>query len=131
MIVVDSSVLVDFFRGVQNAQTNWLLANFEDPDLAITDLSLCEVLQGERTEVSFERARTSLLDFDVHSTGGIELATQSAANYRSLRSHGITIRSTIDCLIATFCIREGHFLLHNDRDFEPFEEHLGLKVLHP
>jgi predicted nucleic acid-binding protein len=67
----------------------------------------------------------------VYATGGTELALAASDNYRFLRKRGITIRKTIDCLIATFCIREGHALLHRDRDFDPFEEHLGLKVVHP
>ena len=129
MIVVDTSVLVNFFRGFHNAQTDWLLANFMDPDVALTDLSLCEVLQGELSEASFEEVKAALSHFTVHHAGGAELAMASAAHYRMLRRRGITIRSTIDCLIATFCIREGHRLLHNDRDFEPFEKHLGLKVI--
>lgn len=131
MIVVDTSVLVDFFRGVLNLQTAWLLKNFDDPDVGITDLSLCEVLQGERKDSEFDRVKSALLELTVHMAGGMELATESATNYRFLRMRGVTVRSTIDCLIATFCIREGHHLLHNDRDFDPFEKHLGLKVIHP
>lgn len=129
-VVVDTSVWVDFFRGTYNPQTHWLLNNPGDPTIGLTDLSLCEVLQGERMDASFDEARRTLLQLTVHSTGGVELAVQSAANYGFLRRRGITVRSTIDCLIATFCIREGYLLLHNDRDFDPFETHLGLKVLH-
>lgn len=128
---MDTSVLVNFFGGFHNAQTDWLLTNFMDPDVALTDLSLCEVLRGELSEASFEEVKAALSHFTVHHAGGAELATASAAHYRMLRRRGITIRSTVDCLIATFCIREGHSLLHNDRDFEPFEKHLGLKVIHP
>jgi len=131
VIVVDTSVWVDFIRGVYTPQTRWLLRNPGDPTLALTDLSLCEVLQGERTDASFQEIRATLLRLPVHSTCGVELAIQSAEHYRFLRQRGITIRSTIDCLIATFCIRGGHFLLHNDRDFGPFESHLGLRVLRP
>ncbi len=131
MIVVDTSVLVNFFRGFHNPQTEWLLRNFLDPQIGLTDLSFCEVLQGELTDASFEEVRTALSHFSIHAAGGAELAVASAAHYRSLRRRGVTIRSTIDCLIATFCIREGHSLLHNDRDFDPFEKHLGLKVIRP
>ncbi len=67
----------------------------------------------------------------VLSSGGVEIAVAAAENYRILRTKGITVRKTIDCLIATFCIREGHELLHRDRDFDPFEMHLGLQVIHP
>jgi hypothetical protein len=112
-------------------QAEWLDENLTDGTIGLTDLSLCEVLQGERTPGSFEELRSALLELTVLTTGGVELATESAANYRFLRRRGVTIRSTIDCLIATFCIREGHQLLHSDRDFDPFEKHLGLKVIHP
>ncbi len=131
MIIVDTGVWIDFFRNRHTAEAEWLDANLTDPDVGLTDLSLCEVLQGERTEDSVREVRGALLELTVLSTGGIELAMESAANCRLLRTRGITIRSTIDCLIATFCIREGHQLLHNDRDFDPFERHLGLKVMHP
>jgi predicted nucleic acid-binding protein len=129
--VVDTSVWIDFRRGVLNKQTKWLLENMGDPGISLTDLTLSEVLQGESTEAAFEEARRALLHLVVHSTGGAELAIESANHYRMLRKRGATIRSTIDCLIATFCIRGGHFLLHNDRDFDPFEKHLGLKVIRP
>ncbi len=131
MILVDASVWIDFFRNIHTAEAEWLDENLEDPDIGLTDLSLCEVLQGERTDGSFEEVRRALLELSVLSTGGSELAAESATHYRFLRSRGITVRSTIDCLIATFCIREGHFLLHNDRDFDAFEKHLGLKVIRP
>jgi hypothetical protein len=131
VIVVDTSVWVDFLRNLHTAQTEWLDENLDDPDIGLTDLSFCEVLQGERTDASFEQVRRALLEFTVYSTGGTELAVESAAHYRFLRRHGVTIRTTVDCLIATFCIRQGHHLLHNDRDFDPFERHLGLKVIYP
>lgn len=131
MTVVDTSVWVDFFRGTHNAQTNWLLENLGNPTISLTELSLCEILQGERTEAAFEDVCKALLQLTVHPTCGTELAVESATCYFHLRRRGITIRSSIDCLIATFCIRGGHFLLHNDRDFDPFEKHLGLKVIRP
>lgn len=131
MIVVDTSVWIDFFRNIHTVQAEWLDENLTDGTIGLTDLSLCEVLQGERTPGSFEEVRSALLELTVLTTGGVELATESAANYRFFRSRGVTIRSTIDCLTATFCIREGHQLLHSDRDFDPFEKHLGLKVIHP
>jgi hypothetical protein len=77
------------------------------------------------------RVRRDLSKFEVFETGGEALAVASAQNYRSLRSRGDTIRKTIDCLIATFCLTEGHSLLHRDHDFDPFEKHLGLRVVHP
>lgn len=131
MIVVDTSVWIDFLRNFDTSQTEWLDEHLGNPEIGLTDLSLCEVLRGEPADRDFHDVRNSLLQFTVHSTCGIELAVYSAENYRLLRQRGITIRSTIDCLIATFCIRGEHFLLHSDRDFEPFERHLGLKVIHP
>ena len=92
---------------------------------------LCEVLQGFREEWKFERVASELRLLPILSLGGEDLAVASARNYRLLRSKGITIRKTIDCLIATFCIEHGHQLLHRDRDFDPFETHLGLRVIHP
>lgn len=131
MIVVDTGIWIDFLRYIDTAQTAWLDLHLTDAEVGLTDLSLFEVLRGERTDGSVGDIQAVLLAFTVYSTGGAGLASESAAHYRSLRRRGITIRSTIDCLIATFCIREGHQLLHNDRDFDPFEKHLGLKVIHP
>jgi predicted nucleic acid-binding protein len=98
--------------------------------IGLIDIILCEVLQGVRTDAQFRRVRSDLMEFDVFDSGGVALAVASAENYRNLRARGFTIRKTIDCLIATFCIEEGHALLHHDRDFDPFEEHLGLRVIH-
>jgi len=131
VIVVDTGIWIDFLRDIDTAQTAWLDSHLTDPKVGLTDLSLFEVLRGERTDGSVGDLQTVLLAFTIYSTGGVGLATEGAAHYRLLRKRGITIRSAIDCLIATFCIRGGHFLLHNDRDFDPFEKHLGLKVIHP
>jgi predicted nucleic acid-binding protein len=87
------------------------------------------VLQGYRRQQDFEVARRALLQFPVYTIGGTEIAIQSAENYRALRHRGITVRKTIDCLIATFVIERGFSLLHSDRDFDPFEAHLGLDVI--
>jgi len=88
-------------------------------------------LQGTRDDADFAEVERGLLRFHVFSTGGIELATAAARNYQVLRGEGHTIRKTIDCLIATFCLQQGHQLLHRDRDFDVFERHLGLRVVHP
>lgn len=104
--------------------------NLSHPEVGLTDLSLCEILRREPVNAEFQYVRNVLLAFTVHSTGGADLAIQNAEPYRFLRQRGITIRSTIDRLIDVLHPRR-HFLLHNDRDFEPFERHLGLKVLHP
>ena len=96
--------------------------------LALGDIILCEVLQGYRRQDHYDAARQALLQFPVYDMGGIQIALKSAENYRALRRRGITVRKTIDCLIATFVIERGFTLLHSDRDFDPFEMHLGLRV---
>ena len=122
---------IDYFRRVDTLQTVWLEQNLTDDSLGLPDLILCEVLQGFRYKAGFQQARTEMTGCIVLPTGGEALAVAAAINYRLLRARDITIRKTIDCLIATFCIVEGHILLHNDRDFDPFEDHLRLQVLHP
>jgi len=97
----------------------------------VGDLILGEVLQGFRSDADFEAARRSLSKFTQVSMMSPELAVLSAQNYRALRKMGINVRKTIDCFIATFCIENGHALLHSDSDFNPFEAHLGLQVSHP
>ena len=92
---------------------------------------LCEVLQGVRDDNTARKVEDLLLRFELFEIGGIDLAREAARNYRTLRRRGRTVRKTIDCLIATFCIREGHSLLHRSRDFDPFEEYLDLSVIHP
>jgi len=98
---------------------------------AITPLILCEILQGLRRDEQVISVRKHLEQFEILDSGSSEIAVSAAGNYRLLRGKGFTIRSTIDCIIATFCIESGHTLLHNDRDFEVFEQHLGLNVVHP
>lgn len=130
MVIVDTTVWVDYLRGVQNPETRWLNGEVDRRRLGLTDIILCEVLQGIRDDRSFNRVRRELFRFEVFATGGAQLAVAAARNFRILRQRGQTVRTTIDCLIATFCLREGHILLHRDRDFDPFEEVLGLQVLH-
>jgi hypothetical protein len=129
--IVDTTVWIDYLGGTVNPQTDWLNREFGRQPLGLTDLILCEVLQGIRDEPDFRRVRRGLSRFALFQTGGEELAVASAQNYRFLRSHRYTVRKTIDCLIASFCLVEGHSLLHRDRDFDPFEQHLGLQVIHP
>lgn len=131
MTVVDSTVWIDALNGINNRETLWLIRSLEVDEISLTDLILCEVLQGIGEERLYREAREDLLRFTVHNTGGADLAVAAAENYRRLRRRGITIRRTVDCLIATYCIRGGHALLHHYRDFDPFEEHLGLQVIHP
>jgi predicted nucleic acid-binding protein len=129
--IVETTIWIDLFRGVRSEHTAWVDRNLSDQRIALTDLTLCEVLQGMRDDAMHKGVRNDLLKFGVHSTGGTQLALAAADNYRFLRKRGITVRKTIDCLIATYCIRQGLSLLHNDRDFDPFEEYLGLQVIHP
>jgi len=131
VIIVDTTVWVDYLRGVATPQAGWLDANLLIERLGVTDLILCEVLQGVKDDDNFQAVQRELLKCEVFSTGGIELAVDSARNYRRLRVQGRTVRRTSDCLIATFCLRNGHALLHNDRDYDPFEQVLGLTVIHP
>ncbi|MBE7468359.1 MAG: VapC toxin family PIN domain ribonuclease [Anaerolineae bacterium] len=129
MWIVDSSVWIDYFNGTRTPQTDILDAALGQQNIGLGDIILCEVLQGYRSQRDFEAARQSLLQFPIYLMGGTEIAIKSAENFRILRQQGITIRKTIDCLIATFVIEQGFSLLHNDRDFEPFETHLGLMIV--
>jgi hypothetical protein len=131
VIIVDTTVWVDYLRGTQNPETEWLEIEADRKRLGLTDLILCEVLQGVRNEQEFGQVRTELQRFELFETGGEELVIAAATNFRIIRERGKTIRKTIDCLIATFCVLNGHALLHRDRDFDSFEEILGLNVIHP
>lgn len=131
MILVDATVWIDYLNGVSNPQTDWLDDNLSAQRIALTDITLCEVLQGVRDQNQAARVQQRLMAFEIFTTGGVDLAIAAADHYRALRGLGITVRKTIDCWIAAFCIREGHALLHHDRDFDGFEQHLGLKVVHP
>ena len=131
MTIVDTTVWIDYLAGTANPHTEWLDRELNQQALGLTDLILCEILQGIQGDSEFARIRRELSKFEVFTTGGEDLAVASAKNYRFLRARGCTVRKTIDCLIATFCLNEGHSLLHCDRDFEPFEKHLGLRVTRP
>jgi hypothetical protein len=130
MVIIDSTVWIDYIGGAVNPETAWLDREVPRQRVGLTDLILCEVLQGVRDAREFKRALDELLVFEVFSSGGIANAVAAAENYRALRQRGYTIRKTIDCWIATFCLRSGHQLLHRDRDFDPFEDVLGLQVVH-
>ena len=131
MVIVDTTVWIDYLQGVTNSETDWVHAELDRQRLGLTDLMLCEILQGVRDEIVAKDVERQLLKLEVFETGGVELAREEARNYRMLRSRGHTVRKTIDCLIATFCIREQHSLLHRDRDFDAFETFLELSVIHP
>jgi predicted nucleic acid-binding protein len=129
MVIVDTTVWIDYLRGIENAETHWLDLSLDSQRLGLTNLILCEVLQGISNQGTFAKVRDDLLKFHLFETGGAELAVAAAQNYQTLRQHGHTVRKTIDCLIATFCLQAGHELLHRDRDYEPFEAVLGLRVI--
>lgn len=126
MIVVDSSVWIDFFNGTDTAETDKLDQWLGTQPILIGDLILTEVLQGFRSDADYRRARQALSTLFYADMVGEEVAIQSAENYRLLRSNGVTVRKTIDVLIATFSIVQDHTLLHADHDFAPMERHLGL-----
>ncbi len=128
MILVDSSVWVDYFNGRKTRQTDRLHEALGREVVVVGDLILTEVLQGFVRDLDFKTAKDLLLRFDLVEMLGRDVALKSAANYRFLRRKGITVRKTIDGIIATFCLENDIILLHDDRDFDPFEEHLGLAV---
>lgn len=129
MILVDSSVWIEYFRGSITRQTEKLDQLLGYEPLAIGDLILTEVLQGFGDERAFNEAKKMLTALTVVELGGQEIAIQAARNFRALRHRGVTVRKTIDTVIATRCIESGYDLLHNDRDFDPFVTYLGLRVV--
>ncbi|HUC54092.1 MAG TPA: PIN domain nuclease [Candidatus Cybelea sp.] len=131
MVIVDTTVWIDYLGGVENAETKWLDREADRQRLGLIDLILCEVLQGLRDDAAFGPVLQELRRFAVFETGGAELAIAAARNFRTLRQRGHTVRKTIDCWIATFCLQEKHVLLHRDRDFDPFKLLLGLQVIQP
>ena len=126
MILADSSVWIDYFRGIATPQTNRLDALLGTEPLVIGDIILAEVLQGFTSDHDFNQALRLLTSLSVITIGGQDIAVKAARNFRALRARGVTIRKTIDTLIATQCIENGYALLYTDRDFDPFIEHLGL-----
>jgi hypothetical protein len=131
MVIVDTTVWVNYLGGTETPETIWLDRSLTTTPMALTDLILCKVLQGIRSDRRFTETRRDLLRFEFFPTGGTEMAVAAARNYRALRSKGLTVRKTIDCLIATFCLIQAHELLHRDADYDAFERYLGLAVIHP
>ena len=127
MILVYSSVWIDYFNGIENEQTNYLQANLGAQPFATGDLILAEVLQGFKTEKAFRQANSLFSELFYFDMLGKEVALKAASNYRLLRKRGLTIRKTMDIMIATFCMMHDMPLLHNDREFNAAETHLGLK----
>lgn len=127
MILVDSSVWIDYFNGKKSPQTDVLDALLGTEPIAIGDLILAEVLQGFRSDDDYEAARRLLSGLTSYDLLGQRLAIKAAENYRTLRKQGISVRKTADVIIATFCMEHHVPLLYSDRDFDPFVKHLGLK----
>jgi predicted nucleic acid-binding protein len=131
VIVVDSSVWIDFFRGLSTPEVD-LLDKVISTDVIVTgDLIVVEVLQGIKDDREFKLVSKMFESLILVSFGGMQIALQAAQNYRTLRSQGVTVRKTIDTVIATWCIVRGHELLYSDRDFDPFVTHLGLRSALP
>lgn len=128
MILVDSSVWVDYFRAADTPQVALLDSLLGRMPIAVGDLIAAEVLQGVRDDRQYTWVKKTLDLFDHVDLVGYALAVRASEHYRVLRAKGITIRKTIDTLIATRCIEDGLSLLHADRDFDPFVEHLGLRT---
>jgi len=129
LILVDSSVWIDYFRGTATPQTDLLDYLLAREPLAIGDLMLTEVLQGFTSDADFRRAQRLLTRLDLVEIGGRAVALQAARHFRTLRAHGVTVRKTIDCLIATRCLVSRLTLLHCDKDFQPFVKYLGLRTI--
>lgn len=131
MIVVDSSVWIDFFKGRNAPHVRRLLAVLGSDEIIVGDLMLCEILQGLDSERAAQEVEALLRRFDIVSMVGDAVAVAAARNFRSLRRRGITVRKTIDLLIGTWCIENRRPLLHNDSDFHPMARHLGLIEVSP
>jgi predicted nucleic acid-binding protein len=131
VILVDTSVWIDHLNDNQSDEVGALRRLVGFAPLIVGDLILCEILQGLRSDREAAIVERALNRFESVSLVTPSLAVKAAANYRFLRGKGITIRKTIDLLIATFCIENRHALLHSDRDFDQIEAHLGLQVIQP
>lgn len=129
MILIDSSVWIDYFNGLDTPQTSKLDMLLGVEPLCIGDLILIEVLQGFRIDKDYETAKQLLTSLSIFNILNMEIAIKSVDNFRYLRKRGITIRKTVDTIIATFCIEEKYPLLFSDRDFLPFAKYLGLRAV--
>jgi predicted nucleic acid-binding protein len=129
LVVADSSVWIDFFNAAANPSRDVLrrLLHEGDTRIVVPDLVLFEVLRGFRHERDLRQARALMTSFDIEEASDAEAALEATQHYRELRKNGITVRSGIDVLVATFCIRNDYLLLHRDRDFQAFEERRGLR----
>jgi predicted nucleic acid-binding protein len=127
VIVVDSSVWIDYFNGTDSASAERLDGLLGVTRLAVGDIILTEVLQGFRDDAQYKLAKEAMILLPVFEMLGQAMVIRSAENYRFLRARGITIRKTLDVVIATYCIEHDHSLLFEDKDYLPFVRHLGLK----
>jgi len=128
VIIVDSSVWIDHLRQVVTNPVARFRTLMTRAELLVGDLILCEVLRGVRSETEASAIEAAMRAFEIVPLCDRDLAVKAAANYRFLRSRGITIRKTVDLIVGTYCIERGHSLLHSDRDFEPMERFLGLRT---
>jgi len=131
MILVDSSVWIAYFNGDSTWQADLLDRLLSSEPILTGDLILTEVLQGFRSDNDFKKAKKFMSTLHFRDMAGYDRAIKAAQNYRSLRKKGVSVRKTIDVIIGTYCIETETFLLHSDRDFDPMEKYLGLKVVHP
>ena len=129
MVLVDTSVWIDYFRGVISSQTDRLHALLDEERIATGDLILTELLQGFRTKQQISTAERILFRLDYYDLAGRTVALKAAENYRLLRKKGVTVGKTTDVIIGTFCIERNFALLHGDRDFDPMARYLGLTVV--
>ena len=128
MILVDSSVWINYFNGTETLATKKLDGLLGVQPVCIGDLILAEVLQGFRQDANYQTAKNLLCTLPIHSMIGTDISIKSVDNFKALRKQGITIRKTIDTLIATYCIETDLTLLHSDKDFQPFQQYLGLQT---
>lgn len=131
MVIVDTTVWIDFFRNFQSPETQWLDRELSRQRIGLIDIVVCELLQGIRGDRQVALVASEIRRLQIFSPGGVDFAEAAAENFRRLRRKGLTVRRTVDCWIATFCIRERHLLLHRDHDFDAFEQELGLQVVRP
>jgi predicted nucleic acid-binding protein len=127
MVLVDSSVWIDYFNGRESAVTDKLDELLSSTIIVVGDLILAEVLQGFRRDTDYRTAKALLLDLEPRPLGGLDIAQKAASHFRSLRRRGVTVRKTVDCFIAAYCIEHRIPLLYSDRDFSPFVQHLRLQ----
>jgi predicted nucleic acid-binding protein len=128
MIVADTSVWIDYLRGIDAPHTNALDDELQNNRIITGDLIITEFLQGFRNEKDYSEAKNIMDALEYRDFVGRDIALKAAQNFRILRTSGITVRKTIAVIIATFCIENNFPLIHNDRDFDPMEQYLGLKI---